>query len=174
MSTMTELGLRAEAQAHDITAVSAAIPGKEQARKHTLRRTVHVVLAAETAGTDYSIDMCPVPADLYPGGAKLVSIEFRSSAAVTASASLLNTYTFVNRDVNGVNNLTAATMTTDLTSNGGIGTTVAHKVYNATLSGTAANLVIPAGGVLVCDRTHASTGTAVPYGSAFTVELESL
>jgi hypothetical protein len=180
MSTMTELGKRVAAQSHDITHVSVdsagnpIISGGEQAKRSYLRKTVHVVLAAEVAATDYTLECLPVPADLFPGGAKVVAIKFRTSAAVSESATLFNTYTFVSRDVNGVNNLTSATMTTDLVANGGIGTTVAHKEYAATLSATLANLVIPAGGVLVCVRTHASTGTAVPYGSAFTVELEAL
>jgi hypothetical protein len=174
MTAFSELGGRAEALAHDISNPSASLEGKEVARRRYMREVREVVLAAETAGTDYTVDFGALPASEFPNGAKVVGINLRTSAAVTESATLTNTYTFNSVDVNGVTPLVAATLTTNTTANGGIGTTVAHKEYSATLSSTLANRVVPAGGCLSMARTHASTGTAVPYGSVFTVIFERL
>lgn len=174
MTAFSELGGRAEAAAHDISNPSASLEGKEVARRRYLRTCFDLPIAGETAGTDYTYVFPALSADEYPNGAKIVDIQFRSSAAVSESTSVFNTYTFNSVDANGVTPLTAATMTTNTVANGGIGTTVAFKKYAATLSGTLANRVIPAGGALTMVRTHASTGTAVPLGSCFTVCVERI
>lgn len=181
MSTMTELALRAKAAGHDVSAptsaqvtIGAPLTGAEVAERQASRKLYEVLLGGETAGTDYTLVCVGLPASQFPGGAKVIAIEFRSSAAVTESATVYNTYTFNAVDKDGVNPVTAATMTTNTVANAGIGTTVAFKKYAATNSATAANLVIPQGGSLTCVRTHASTGTAVPYGSMFSILLEAL
>ena len=174
MTAYSEIRLREEGRYHDISDPSATLTGKELGARNVVRKAYHVELSAETAGTDYVVSCLAVPASQFPNGAKVVEIKFRSSVAVTESTTVFNTYTFSSRDVDGVNALTAATMTTDTVANGGIGTTVAHKEYSATLSATAANLVIPAGGSLSLARTHASTGTAVPRGSSFDIVIEAL
>lgn len=173
MTAHSELALRAMAQNHDVES-SASPSGQEVARRRYARKVVECMLEGETAGTDYSLSLCALPASEFPNGAKVVAIEFRSSAAVTESTTVYNTYTFSSVDADGINPLVSATMTTDTVANGGIGTTVAFKKYEATLSATQADRVIPAGGSLKCVRTHASTGTAVPKGSTFTVVLERL
>lgn len=174
MTAYSELKLRARAAAHDISdpvasadgALSTEVKtGKDVAERAVSRHTIHQPTAAGSAGAASDIGEKPilaVPASQYPNGAKIVEIGFRSDTAITASTSLYVTDTYVSRDKDGVNNLTAATMTTNTTGNGGIGTTVAQKRYAATLSGTLANLVVPPDGCLTLTRTHASTGTAMP------------
>jgi hypothetical protein len=181
MTTRSELAQRAEAQAHDITSPTAAevllgapAQGKEVARCLNARHDFVIEVPLEVAGTDYTKVMVPVPANRFPSGAKVVAITARTSAAVTAADATGNTYTFNSVDVNGVNPLAAATFLTTVTG-GHIGAaSVAFKAYSATLSATAANRVIPAGGALTMVRTHAGAGTAVPLGSSFHVVLEAL
>ena len=174
MTAYSELIKRARAVNHDISAPVASADGalstevktgQDVAANAYGRRTFFLRTAAANAGAASDIAEEPiiaVPASQYPNGVKVVEIGFRSAAAITASTSVYVTDTYTSRDKDGVNNLTSATMTTNTTGNGGIGTTVAHKRYTATLSGTLANLVIPPDGCLTITRTHASSGTATP------------
>lgn len=113
------------------------------------------------------------PKSKYPNGVEVKEIQLRTSAAVTESTTLYATDTFTKRDKDGVNNATVATLTTNSVANAGIGTTVAHKKYSATLSGTQANLRIAPDGVLTLTRAKASTGTQLP-ACAYAVVFEPL
>lgn len=146
-----------------VAALDATITGRDVAAR--LLRSVHRVrveadAAANTAIAERSV--LAFPKSQYPNGVEVKEIQLRTSAAVTESTSVYATDTFTNRDKDGVSNLTAATLTTNTVANAGIGTTVAHKKYAATLSGTQANLRIPPDGVLTLTRAKASTGTQMP------------
>lgn len=175
MTAFSELGGRAEAQAHDITNPSASLEGKEVARRRYMRCSCAVDTVAEGAAADVIGEKSVVAfsADEFPNGVKVVEIQFRSDTAITESTTVYATDTFTSRDSLGVSNLTAATLTTNTVANGGIGTTVAHKKYAATLSATLANRVVPAGGCLTLTRAKASTGTQLP-DCHYTVVVERL
>lgn len=174
MTAYSELKVRARAQSHDISDPVASADGalstenktgKDVAERALARRTVFQPTVAANAGAASDIGEKPVlavPASQYPNGAKVVEIGFRSDTAIAESSSAYVTDTYKSRDYLGVSPLTSATMTTNTVANGGIGTTVAQKRYVATLSGTAANLVIPPDGCLTLTRTHAAGGTATP------------
>lgn len=174
-TVLTELATRAEANAHDVQSDSSP-SGKEMARRKMVRFDVPAlrVEADSAAGTTIAErSLLQVPASEFPNGAKVVEISLRTSAVVSESTSLYATDTFTSRDSAGVSNLVAATLKTDTVANGGIGTTVAHKKYTATLSATVANRVIPADGVLTLTRAKASTGTQLPE-CTYCVVLEAL
>lgn len=175
MTAYSELLQRARAANHDVTDPSSTLTGKEVAARALGRKTVRVpVIADAAAGTLIAErSMLSFPASQYPNGVEIKEIRFRSSVAITESTSLYATDTFRSRDSDGVTPLVAATLTTDTVANGGVGTTVAHKQYSATLSATAANRVVPAGGVLTLQRAKASTGTQLPE-CLYTVVFEAL
>jgi hypothetical protein len=135
---------------------------------------VNVLLPAETAGTDYSFPVLGVPASEFPNGVKVIAVTQRTPAAVTEHDTTFTLHTFTSYDSNGANALAAATISNKTTGAGGTGTTTALKAYAATLSATAANLVVPAGGSLVLVKTHGSTGTAYPAGTAYAIVVEAL
>ncbi len=175
MTAYSELKLREEARQHDITDPSATLRGPELAKRAVYRKVLQVRVEADAAAgtTIAERSVLAFPASQFPNGAEVKEIKLRTSAAVTESTSVYATDTFTQRDSLGVNNLSAATLTTNTVANAGIGTTVAHKEYSATLSGTLANLQVPAGGVLTLTRAKASTGTQMPE-CVYTVVVEAL
>jgi len=175
MTAYSELAQRARAANHDVTDPSATVTGKDVAERALVRTPYQVDTVAEGAAADVIGEktVVAVPASQFPNGAEVVEIQFRSDTAITESTSVYATDTFTSRDSLGVSNLTAATLTTNTVANAGIGTTVAHKKYAATLSVTLANRVVPADGTLTLTRAKASTGTQLP-DCHYTVILKAL
>lgn len=157
-----------------VGSLDATVSGVQVAER-MIRKVVNVRVEADAAvGTTIAErSLLVFPKEQYPNGVELKSIQLRTSAAVTESASLFATDTFTKRDTNGVNNASAATLTTNTVANSGIGTTVAHKKYAATLSATLANTRVAPDGVLTLTRAKASTGTQLPE-CVYTVTFEPL
>jgi hypothetical protein len=88
-------------------------------------------------------------------------------SAVAVSESVMTTLTFSKSDSAGANLTTVATAVNNAA---GIGATVALVPSACTLTATKANLLVAAGWVLSCVKTHASTGSAIPDGSLLVVE----
>lgn len=175
MTAHSELQLRARANAHDITSPSSTHSGQDVAERVVGHKVVNILLPAETAGTDYSFPVCGVPESEYPNGAEVISVTQRTPAAVTENATTYTLHTFTSYDSDGGTPLAAATISNQLAATPpGTGTTTALKAYSAVLSTTLANRVIPAGGSLVLVKTHGSTGTAYPAGTAYEVVLKAL
>lgn len=180
MSTFSELRTKVAGFYHDLTAASSVtagpvVTGGEQAARAAVRKVMSCRVEADAAASTVIAERAifGFPSSEFPGGAKVIAVHLRTSSLVTASSTVYATDTFVQRDSAGVNNLTAATLKTDLTSNGGIGTATAFLGYGATLATTLSQLNIPADGCLTLTRAKASTGTAMPE-CIYTVTVEAL
>lgn len=157
-----------------VAALDSTVSGVQVAER-LVRKTVDFRVEADSAAgtTIAERSVLSFPKDQYPNGVEVKEIQLRTSAAVTESTTLYATDTFTKRDKDGVNNATVATLTTNTVANAGIGTTVAHKKYVATLSGTQANLRVAPNGVLTLTRAKASTGTQLPE-CTYSVTVEAL
>ena len=182
MTAHTELRLRARAKAHDITSpvagTDAALTGTvttgQDVAERAVGRVVRQIAVPADAAASTTIAESPVlsvPSSTYPNGAKIVEISRRDAVAVTADDSDYGTDAFVCRDYLGVNNTTAATVTSQIT--GGSGDTVAQKKVALTL-GTVANCTVPPDGCVTLTRTKTGvTGVQFP-DQLYTVVLEAL
>jgi hypothetical protein len=110
------------------------------------------VPAQGTAGTvqDYVIGEAE-------SGGTVTSVSLVPEAAVTANATNYRTFRVINKGQSGAGSTVVASFATDTVSTDDL---VAFDEKALDLSGTAANLVLAAGDVLVADETVAGTGVA--------------
>lgn len=158
-----------------VAALDATVTGRDVAERALGRKVIHLRVEADAAAgtTIAERSVLSFPKDQFPNGVEVKEIQLRTSSAVAESATVYATDTFTSRDKDGVSNVVAATLTTNTVANGGIGTTVAHKKYAATLSATLANRRVPPNGVLTLTRAKAGAGTQLPECS-YAVVVEAL
>lgn len=116
-----------------------------------LRTTVPAAGAA--VAQDQVVGQCPV------AGA-VSSVTFTPEAAITGTATNFRTFRLVNRGQSGA----GSTVVADLAFSTGSVTAAAYDERTIPLSGTAANLVVAEGDVLVWDEVVTGTGLASPGG----------
>jgi hypothetical protein len=90
-----------------------------------------------------------------PFAGTVTEVSFYPEAAVTAHATNIRTFRVVNKGAAGAGTTVIASRST-VTSN----SMVAFDEWTVTLSATAADLVVAAGDVLVCDETVGASGVA--------------
>lgn len=164
------MAIREEGRGHDISAPSAAeislgapTTGKEVVRRRYARETLYIPLVKDAAvGSTVVADCLSFPASEYPSGVEVKSLRARHGVAVTETTDVYAVDTFSKYDKDGTNAAVVATVTTQPAASGGLGTSVAHKRMDCTLSSTLASLQIAAGGVLAVARTKTATGTQMP------------
>ena len=108
--------------------------------------------AQGTAGTaqDYVIGECD-------SGGTVKEVTIVPEAAVTGNATNYRNFRVINKGQSGAGSTVVATFATSATPANDL---VAFDEKSLTLSGTAANLVVAEGDVLVADETVAATGVA--------------
>lgn len=134
MTSASDLGLRAAANAHDIDPVRA-----DQIAR---RKTVLLPVAGYTAGgTATVVSVMTVPAHA-ADGILVQSVKYVPSAIISSNSTNYKTYSFTKVSATGTNDSTGghevATLSTKTAGAGGIGTTVALGTYSATLNATLA------------------------------------
>lgn len=180
MTAHSELGTRAEAQAHDITApdatqqaLGAPDRGGEVGKRRYLRETLAISCVKDAAvGSTLVDDRLAFPASEFPNGVEVKAIALRHAVAVVETTDVYAVDTFTKYDGDGSNSAVVCTVTTQPAPTG-VGTTVAHKKYDLTLVSTLASKQIPANGVLAIARTKTATGTQLPQ-TLYTVVVERL
>jgi hypothetical protein len=114
------------------------------------RNTIPVATAGNSQNTIINIT---------PRDGTVTSVGFVPLAAITGAATNTRSYSLVNTGSTGVGTTVVAT----LQMNSGVNATV-NQVKAIPLSGTAANLVVASGDVLVWQSTAVGTGQADPGG----------
>jgi hypothetical protein len=196
MTAYSELGLRARGAAHDIPNPADVSPalvpttvltGQDVAERTVLRRVVQVLMPAEThattgdnAGVIGERPVLVIPAAQYPNGARIVDIGFTSDTAVLNGGTNYHLDTFKSTNSAGGGSLTTATLTSNSAVTvalggltGAVSSTTAHKRYDAFLSATLANRIIPPDGCLTLTRTKAAGGVQLP-DHCYDITLEAL
>ncbi|MDE2104969.1 MAG: hypothetical protein KGL39_47465 [Patescibacteria group bacterium] len=130
MTSASDLGTRAAANAHDLDPI--------RADQVVRRKSVLLPLAAMTAGDTQTVQaVMTVPAHV-AGGIQVQTIKYVPSAIITSNSTNYKTLSFTKISATGSNDATGghevATMTTKTAGAGGIGTTVALGTYSATLN----------------------------------------
>jgi len=123
---------------------------------HTLRVQVDAAATAVTALSEFGEA---------PFAGTVTRFAYVPAAAITGANTNSRTETLTNRGQAGAGTTVAATLAFTAGVNG-----VANDAKEATLSATAANLVVAAGDTLTFDSTAVGTGLADPGGTAI-VEL---
>lgn len=181
MTAHSELSVRHEAQAHDITApdatqqaLGAPDSGKEVGRRRYAREILTISCVKDAAvGSTLVDDRLSFPASEFPNGVEVKAIALRHAVAVTLTTDVYAVDTFTQYDKDGSNSKEVCVVATTTAGPTGVGTTVAHKKYDLTLSSTLVNKQIPANGVLAIARTKTATGTQLPQ-TLYTVVVERL
>jgi len=123
-------------------------------------RNLIIEIPAAGAAVDNSLPMVDVP---FP--ATITAVKYTPSAAITGAVTNSRTLSVVNKGSGGAGTATPASLALV------VGVNPAADIDQAlTLSGTAANLTVAAGDVLVFNSTHVGTGIADP-GGILTVAL---
>lgn len=131
------------------------------------RRSVR--LAVDAAGKDLTERVVFAVPSGAASGITITSVTYVPSASMTASDTLYETLTVKKYDAAGANGATVATRTTKTSGSGGSGSWTAF--VGVTLTLTAANATVVAGGAVTFAYAKTSTGTDVPIGS---LEIEYL
>lgn len=119
-----------------------------------LVKTIEHAIPATAAGSDAEVDIAEVP-----WAGTVTEVDYVASTAITGADTNSRTVVLVNKGQSGAGTTVVATkaFTSGVNAAADDNTTIA-------LSGTAANLVVAAGDVLVWQSTHVGTGLADPGG----------